>query len=195
MKKRITFIGIFVVLIVLAILTISLNTFGSKNWIEQKAKVLFMENGEDMDKSEKNTAKEVYTIQPLITEFIEESTSKGEWNELLKEIVFPRNSYIKGCHVESSKHPIWESPDFSYVFRVIIPIDEVNNFVNTLTERNFYSCNKSVIPSTFGEVDSENVLYTFERVYGLYNEGYRTSGIISIYMIDAGNDCIVLIQA
>ena len=186
MKKGIIVSGIIVVLLGIVAVCIGTNLFGSRNWFAQN---LLKEHEEEAERQPKeketDVAGKANTIQPLITELIEESESKGEWEELLKKLAFPTGSYLTGYYVESSKHSVSGGQDFSYSFRIIIPADE----------RNFYSTDYQVFPSVFGEVKSEDALYSLEHIYGLYNDGYRTSGIISVCIIDADNDCIVLIQA
>lgn len=192
MKKDMVIAGVIVILLALFVLIISMNAFEIRGWIVQN---LFSEEKEEENSSiiENDMASEENTIQPLITAFLEESTATGEMEKLLEELVFPDGSKLTGYHVKSSEHPVSEGQDFSYSFRIIIPMDEGNNFVNMLTEKNFYSSDK-VFLSAFSEVNAEDALYTFECIYVLYNEGYCTSGVVSICMTAADSECIVFIE-
>ena len=141
MKKGMVIAGVIVILLALFVLIISMNAFEIRGWIVQN---LFSEEKEEENSSiiENDMASEENTIQPLITAFLEESTATGEMEKLLEELVFPDGSKLTGYHVKSSEHPVSEGQDFSYSFRIIIPMDEGNNFVNMLTEKNFYSSDK-----------------------------------------------------
>ena len=200
--KRSLIVGIFIILIALLLLLISINAFKSKDWIMQKLKGTF--NGEEnikVTENEKKSSDKELTINSLIMTLSEETNASEGLKELQKTLIFPQGAYLDGYHVQSYVESLegelsFHSELFSYEFRIIIPKEKTNEFVHMLTENNLYNYEyPNSIPSTFEEINSKDLLYAFTHLYGFYLEGHRTTGVISIYIIESDDECIVLITA
>ena len=201
MKRKLIIIGGVVLLAGLLIFLVAMNAFGSKDWIMKKTNAIFNEEhtGGSANSPDNSSANEKNTIEVLFKESGEkvnkEEMSSDAWKYLQKSLEFPQGSYLDRSHIEEVTL-LKDSKGYSYDFRIIMPSEKVDEFIETLEAGNcFVKDNPTRQWTDDTSVDPEDIMYSYSGAFSSYIDGFRTTGCCWLTIVDAGDECIVLIEA
>lgn len=201
MKRKLIIIGGVVLLAGLLIFLVTMNVFGSKDWIMKKTNAIFNEEhtGGSANSPGDSSANEKNTIEVLFRESGEkvnkEEMSSDAWKYLQKSLEFPQGSYLDRSHIEEVTL-LEDSKGYSYDFRIIMPSEKVDEFIETLEAGNYFVKDNPTRQWTDDtSVDPEDIMYSYTGAFSSYIDGFRTTGCCWLTIVDAGDECIVLIEA
>lgn len=132
--------------------------------------------------------------------------SNSEALACIENIKFPQEAYVDAYFCEPYPHE--ENLEDSmrpgtYRLRIVLPKENLEELISSLKSNKFIDVtyddltgekNIYTIDSSFGTYDQEALTYAFERIYGLHWKEYRTTGEISIYIVETQTDCLALIS-
>lgn len=201
MKRKLIIIGGVVLLAGLLIFLVAMNAFGSKDWIMQKNNVIFNEEhtGGSANFPDNSSANEKNTIEVLFRESGEkvnkEEMSSDAWKYLQERLEFPQGSYLDRSHIEEVTL-LEDSKGYSYDFRIIMPAEKADEFIETLESGNYFQKDNSTnLWTEDTSVDPEDIMYSYSGAFPNYIDGFRTTGCCWLTIVDAGDECVVLIEA